>query len=191
MNRWAIPMDDGGVVEYDNSDRIVPIGNGRGVPERFSYYHPGGPDQPSFRIEFGVMNSIPVCVGVHIEAKDNVAVRTRDVGLVQIDKLIISGVAAVAFESRPSKKPGHTSWRKPHGDKAFNAASMGAATASVKGKPRTRRKPDDVDLQAVADTWRNAEPRSRTEALMSTFTWSRATAQRYKKKAMAEGYLDE
>ena len=119
------------------------------------------------------------------------SVRTRDVGLVQVDKLIIAAVAAVAFEGRASKKPGHTSWRKPHGDKAFNALSEEVAAMVVKGKPRNRRRPDDVNLQAVADTWLNAAPGERQAALMASFTWSKATAARYKKRAVEEGYLDE
>ncbi len=98
------------------------------------------------------MKRIPVCIGVHLEAKDGVPVRTRDLKVSHIDKVVISAVGAVAFQSRPSRKPGHTSWFKPHGDKRFNADSVEVARASVKGKPRGRRAAEDVDLQLVADT---------------------------------------
>lgn len=183
-------MEDGADVEYDSPPDIRDIGNGRGVPERFWYTHPGGPDQPSFRFDFAVMNGIPVCVGVHIEAKDDIPVRTKDLKVAHIDKLVISAVGAVAFESIPSKKPGHRGWRKPHGDKSFNAASLDAGKVAVKGKPRTRRSADDVDLELVAATWRNALPGAKTEALMTVFFCSKATAARYKKRAVEEGLLD-
>lgn len=187
--RVLVPMEDGATVEYDNSEPIHPIGNGRGVPERFSYLHPGGPSQPSFRFEFSVMNGIPVCVGVHIEAKDEIPVRTGDLKLAHIDKLIISAVGAVAFEEVPSKVSGHREWRKPHGNQSFNAASMSAGKAAVKGKPRMRRNPADIDLQLVADTWRNAPSGARTESLMTVFFCSKATAARLKKRAVDAGFL--
>ncbi len=184
-----VSMEDGGTVEYDSSLDIHPIGNGRGVPERFCYKHPGSPEQPSFRFDFGVLNGIPVCVGAHIEAKDQIPVRTAHLQLAHVDKLIISAVGAVAYEEIPSTEPGHRKWRKPHGDQAFNAASMNAGKAAVKGKPRTRRRAADVDLALVADTWRNAPPGGRTEALMTVFFCSKATANRYKKRAVEEGFL--
>ncbi|UXA12405.1 hypothetical protein KXD97_00345 [Mycobacterium sp. SMC-8] len=191
MSQWKVPLEDGGVVEFDTSAPTRDIGNGRGVPDRFSYVHPGGPEQPSYRFDFGVRNKIPVCLGVHIEAKEEISVRTRDLALAHIDKVIVSAVGAVAHEAIPSRKPGHRGWRFAPGDRDFNAANLEAARAVVKGKPRTRRRPEDVDLQQVADTWRNAEPGTRTQALMTVFFCSKATAMRLKKRAMEKGFLDE
>jgi hypothetical protein len=190
MGSDRILLEGGAEVEYDTKAQIIEIGNGRGVPERFSLVHPGGPNQPSFRFEFGVMNKIPVCVGVHIEAKDGIPVRTRDLSGNHIDKLVISAVSAAAFEATPGSKPGRRGWRKPHGDMAFNAASLAAGQVAVKSKPRTRRSRDDVDLKRVAETWRNATPGAKTEALMTVFFCSKATAARYKKRAVEEGLLD-
>lgn len=184
-------MEDGAVVEYDTRARTIPIGNNRGVPERFKYAHPGGPEQPSFRFEFGVLNGIPVCTGVHIEAKEGVPVRTSDLALAHVDKLVISAVGAVAFEAIPSSKQGHRGWRKPHGNKDFNAANVEIAKKVVKGKPRTRSKPDDIDYQLVADTWRNAPTRGKTQAVMTMFICSRATAERRIKEARERGLLDD
>ena len=48
MTQRQIPMEDGADVEYDDRARIVDIGNGRGVPERFQYIHPGGPTNHHF-----------------------------------------------------------------------------------------------------------------------------------------------
>lgn len=186
----GISMEDGGVVEFDEDAVKRDIGNGRGVPERFSYLHPGGPEQPSFRFEFGVRNGIPVCLGVHIEAKDDVPVRTKDLKVAHIDKVVISAVGAVAHESIPGSGPGRRGWRYAPGDSNFNATSLEAGKVAVKGKPRTRRAPDDVDLQLVADTWRNAAPGTKTEALMTVFFCSKATAARYKKRAVEKGLLD-
>ena len=182
-------MNDGGIVEYDIGEisEIVPIGNNRGVPSHFRYTHPGGPTQPSFRLEFGVLNGIPVCIGIHIEAKDEIPVRTRDLKLIHVDKMVASISAAVAFESNPN---GH-GWHKPHGNRDFNSASMDAGKRAVRGKPRTRRSAEDVDLELVAETWRNAAPGDRTEALMTVFFCSKATAARYKKRAVEAGLLDE
>lgn len=182
-------MEDGAVVEWDPRARTIPIGNGNGVPERFRYVHPGGPEQPSFRFEFGVINGIPVCVGVHIESKDGVPVRTKDLRIVHIDKLIISAVGAARYESIPGSKPGHRGWRKPWADQSFDAASLDAGRATVKGKPRTRRSRDSVDLELVAKTWRNAPAGAKTEALMTVFFCSKATAARYKKRAADEGLI--
>lgn len=184
-----IAMEDGGDVEYDWRDQKIPIGNGIGVPEKFRYVHPGGEKQPSYRIEFGVMNGIPVCVGIHVEAKDGVPVRTADLKHLHVDKLVISAVGAAAHEEMPAP-PGRRQWRKAHGDRDFNAASIEAGTRIVKGKPRTRRSRDDVDLQLVAETWRNAPEGAKTEALMTVFFCSKATAARYKKRAVDEGLLD-
>lgn len=189
MALQRIAMEDGGDVEYDSRDPIVPIGNRLGVPEKFRFVHPGGEKQPSYRIEFGVMNKIPVCLGIHVEAKDGVPVRTADLKHLHIDKLVISAVGAAAYEEMPAPT-GRRRWRKPHGDRDFNAANIEAGQRIVKGKPRTRRSPDDVDLQLVADTWRNAADGARTEALMTVFFCSKATAARYKKRAVEEGLLD-
>lgn len=186
-----VAMEDGAVVEWDPRARTVPIGNGNGVPERFQYVHPGGPTQPSFRFEFGVMNGIPVCVGVHIESKDGVPVKTKDLRIAHIDKLVISAVGAARHESIPASEPGHQAWRKPWGDQNFNAASLETGRRVVKGKPRTRRTHDSVDLELVAKTWRNAPPGGKTEALMTVFFCSKATAARYKKRAVDEGFLHE
>ncbi|WP_454175262.1 hypothetical protein [Gordonia sputi] len=184
-----IAMADGGTVEYDigGISEIVPIGNSRGVPTQYRYTHPGGPTQPSFRLEFGVTNGIPVCTGIHIESKDEIPVRTRDLKLIHVDKMVASATAAVAFEPDPQG----TGWRKPHGDQNFNSVSMVAGKKAVKGKPRTRRSADDVDLKLVADTWRHAAPGSKTEALMTVFFCSKATAARYKKRAVEAGFIDE
>ena len=188
MTQRQIPMEDGADVEYDDRARIVDIGNGRGVPERFQYIHPGGPDQPSFRFDFGVMNNIPVCVGVHVESKEDVPVRTKDLRLARIDKLVISAVGAVGHQSTPSAS-GHKGWRKDNGDQRFDAASFEAASVAVKGKPRTRRSRDSVDLELVARTWRNAPAGAKTEALMTVFFCSKATAARYKKLAVDKGFI--
>lgn len=184
----AIPMADGGLVEYDIGDlsEIVPIGNARGVPSHFRYTHPGGPTQPSFTLDFGVMDGIPVCTGIHIESKDGIPVRTRDLKLIHVDKMVVSATAAVAFEPNPEGR----GWHKPHGNRDFNSASMEIGKKAVKGKPRTRRNADAVDLQLVADTWQNAVPGARTEALMTVFFCSKATAARYKKRAVEAGLLD-
>jgi len=190
MGRDRFAMEDGGEVEYDTRERIVDIGNGRGVPERFSFIHPGGEKQPSYRFEFGVMNGIPVCVGVHVEAKEGVPVRTADLSHLHLDKLVISAVGAAAYEAQLAP-PGRKRWRKPWGDKDFNAASIEVGRKVVKGKPRTRRRADTVDLQLVADTWRNAPAGARTEALMTVFFCSKATAARYKRLAVDRGFLDE
>ena len=188
INQFQI--EGGAVVEYDSKDRIVSIGNGRGVPERFTLTHPGGPDQPSFRFGFGVMNNIPVCVGVHIEAKDGIPVNTRDLTHNHIDKIVITAVGAVAHESMPASKPGHTAWRKEFGSTAFNSTNIEAGRAAVKGKPRTRRRRNDVDLEQVAETVRNATPGAKTQAVMTIFYCSRSTAERYVKRAKEAGLLD-
>ncbi len=189
MGRTQIAMEDGADVEYDSHAQIQPIGNGLGVPKQFWYVHPGGPAQPSYRFEFGVMNKIPVCVGVHIEAKDGVPVRTKDLRHLHIDKLVISAIGAAAHEAM-SAPPGRRRWRKAYGDRDFNATSIEAGKKIVKGKPRTRRSADAVDLELVAETWRNAPPGAKTESLMTVFFCSKATAARYKKRAVEEGLLD-
>jgi hypothetical protein len=186
-----IQLEGGAVVEFDRKDRIVPIGNDRGVPERFTLTHPGGPDQPSFRFEFGVMNGIPVCVGVHITAKEGVPVNTRDLTHNHIDKIVITAVGAVAHAAMSASKPGHSAWRREIGSTSFNVANVEAGRAAVKGKPRTRRKRDDVDLAQVAKTVRNATPGAKTQAVMTIFCCSRSTAERYVKRAREAGFLDD
>ncbi|WP_131811463.1 hypothetical protein [Mycolicibacterium fortuitum] len=52
-----------------------------------------------------------------------------------------------------------------------------------------RRSRDDVDLQLVAETWRDAPAGTKIGALMAKFQRSKATVERYKGRAVAEGFL--
>lgn len=189
MGLLQVPLAGGAIVEFDPLGGIEDIGNGRGVPKSFTLTHPGGPQQPSYRFQFGVMDGKPVCVGVHIEAKDGVPVRTRDLTNNHIDKIVITAVGAVGHESRPPGKSGSRRWLHVQ-SMDFNADNLAAGYAAVKQQPRTRRKRDDVDLGLVAQVWRTAPSGAKQQALMAEFHIAKATASRYKKRAEEAGLLD-
>lgn len=189
MDLQQVPLAGGAIVEFDPLGGVVDIGNGRGVPKTFTLTHPGGPEQPSYRFQFGVMDGVPVCVGVHIEAKDGIPVRTRDLLNNHIDKIVITAVGAVAHESMPPGKSGSRRWRYIM-SMDFNADSLAAGYAAVKQQPRTRRKRDDVDLELVAELWRNAPSGAKQRTLMVELHISKATAARYVSRAREAGLLD-
>ncbi|MGV9673554.1 hypothetical protein ACWDPV_23715 [Gordonia sp. NPDC003504] len=179
---------DGGLIEWDPWADIVDIGGDRGVPAVFSYSHPGGPEQPSFHFEFGVRDGIPLCTKVSVTAKDDAPVRARDMRIIRLDDLLVTVVQAVAYRRNPDA-PGQ--WMRGHGpgeDTKFGASNRRAAERAL-SKRRNRSPRNMVDLELVADTWKNAPKNGQEEALMAVFGKSRATVQRYKKQAVEAGFL--
>ncbi|AZZ82571.1 hypothetical protein C5O27_17170 [Gordonia alkanivorans] len=182
---------DGGLIEWDGWADIVDIGGNRGVPATFSFSHPGGPEQPAFRFDFGVQDGIPVCTNATVTAKEGVPVRGRDLRIVRLDDLLVSVVQAVAYRRDPDDPPGH--WMRGYGpgeDLRYGVSNRRAAERAL-AKRRNRSPRNSVDLELVARTWLEAPKDGQEAALMAVFGKSRSTVQRYKRQAVEEGYLTE
>lgn len=179
---------DGGVIEWEGWADIVEIGSDRGIPSRFTYSHPGGPDQPSFHFEFGVRDGIPACTSVTITAKDVVPVRGRDMRIIRLDDLLVSVVGLVSYRRNPAAPD---QWMRGYGP--GEAAEFGRSNRKAAERALTRRRNrtsrSAVDLELVARTWLDAPKDGQESALMAVFGKSRATVQRYKRQAIEAGYL--
>jgi hypothetical protein len=178
MSRLGLP--DGGELEW--SGDTVPVGD-HGLPERLTYTHPGGEKQPACRIEIEVWDGAPVCTGAELigRPEERIAVLPKDIGALSTMIDYVIEEAGLRLGARRNDARG---WG------LANPPSVEEERARLRSVRAARRAGNDVELQRVAEIYKNALPPKLT-AVADAFGWSERTAARRKKKAVEKGFLDE
>ncbi|WP_131816279.1 hypothetical protein [Mycolicibacterium porcinum] len=181
-NIKTVALEDGGQLIWPAGARTMPVGD-HGLPERWTYKHPGGDDQPGCVLEFEVWDGVPVCARLELLAKADSRIQVRPKHLKDVAGMIDSVIEAAAVRFGMDEK-GRTGWgRRSPGSANDQRARLHSVRAS-------RRKITPAFLEQVASTYQ-AAPKPKLESVSAAFGCSERSAARYVTAAREAGLIDE
>ena len=181
--RRRATLPGGGWVESEGHQREK-VGD-RLLPERASAGFPAVEGQPGLRLDLAVIDGLPQCVGLHIEAVEGGRdVRTTDMRAVQIETWVETFFALLS-ERITEESPGSISTVVDMSDDDLKKGERLVQQA----RASTRRKIDTAFLERVAEVYRRNVDDRPLEAIRQTFGVKHRTASDYAKRAEQAGLL--
>lgn len=176
---------DGMSIEHDGAARIVDVGGGIYLPERFEVSWPSVDGFPALFMSFAVLDGVPQCREVRITSSEGgMGVRTADLRALRVDDWIETACALIG-EHEIERADGIVTTVSTD-----RAADRLAAVRSVQRARRGSRRPltDDL-LRRVAEVYRADAHGRPTQAVADHFGVKHRTAGDYVRSARDKGFL--
>jgi hypothetical protein len=176
--RLITELPDGGRVEATDP-KVVPMGDAFAY-RQLTYTHDGDADRPACKIVLEVRNGVPVCASLQLASSASGAhVRPKDLNAIKLDDLrdvlyAYVGVFVLNAGGGFIQKFGPAQFKQDH--------------KRVQKVTRRRTMTSEL-LSQVAEVYRAAPERGRTEAVRSAFCVSQRQALRYIGEAKRRGLI--
>lgn len=182
----TVPFADGGVLEWSTA-KIVPVGDGVGLPARLTYRHAGVPPQPALTVEIEVAEGgAPVCTGVRLTGvAGSSAVRVRDLRAVPLEQILDQVTAAAAHE-----RHGPTGWLKGWGAGPSARFQQRRGTKAIRAAQREARRKITPELLAEVAAKHREIDGAKVTGIADLYGVHPRTASRYIRAAREGGYLE-